>query len=99
MIATIVETVFCGRVFRKSHHPEQTILKHLLQSHDSIAGSDDFGHLARLGTEVMIVVSNDAITDGIHPTVKIKQVLNGVAIFKTVHSSHPKGNQLWLFRQ
>ena len=70
MIATIVEPIFCRRILWKGHHTQQTVLQHLLQAHDSISDSYDVGHLARLRPEVIIVVSNDAITDGINPTVQ-----------------------------
>ena len=94
MIAPIVEPIFCGGILWKGHHTQQTVLQHLLQSHDSIPDCYDVGHLARLGPEVIIVVSNDAITDGIYPTVKIKQVPYCVSVFKAVHPSHFEGNQL-----
>ncbi len=96
MIATIVEPVFCGGILGEGHHAQQTVLQHLLQTHDSIPGSDNVGHLACLWPEVLIVVTNDAITDGIDPTVKIQQIPYRVTIFKAVHPSHSEGDQLWV---
>ena len=93
MITSIVEPIFSRGILWKGHHTQQTILQHLLQSHDAIPDCYDIGHLARLGSEVIIVVSNDAITDGVNPTVEIKQVLYRISIFKAVHASHIEGNQ------
>ena len=85
MIPAVVEPVFCGRIFGKSHHAQQPILQQLLQPHDSITHSCNFGHLACFGSEIIIVVSNDAVVDRVNPRLKIEQVSYRIAIFKTVH--------------
>ena len=63
MIATLVKPMFCWRILWKRHHTQQTILQHVLQTHDSLPYPDDVGHLACFWANVIIVVSDDVNAD------------------------------------
>ena len=67
MIPTIIEAILRRRILGKGHDSKQAIFQQLLEPHNPIPHSDNLGHFPRLGPEVITVIPDDAIVDGIDP--------------------------------